>query len=101
EARRVGLFLAMFMRVGLLLTLSWLVGLTEPVFTITGAELSGRDLILIFGGVVLVWKSAKEIHQLTEGEESHESNKVKASFSAIIVQVIIIDMVFSLDSIIT
>ncbi len=101
KARRIGLFLAMFMRVGLLLTLSWLVGLTAPLFIITGAELSGRDLILIFGGLFLVWKSTKEVHQLTEGEEGHASGKIKASFSAIIVQIIIIDMVFSLDSIIT
>jgi len=101
KARRIGLFLAMFMRVGLLLTLSWLVGLTAPLFTITGAELSGRDLILIFGGLFLVWKSTKEVHQLTEGEEGHASGKVKTSFTAIILQIIIIDMVFSLDSIIT
>jgi predicted tellurium resistance membrane protein TerC len=100
-ARRIGLFLAMFMRVGLLLTLSWLVGLTAPLFTVTGTEISGRDLILILGGLFLVWKSTREIHQLTEGEEGHASAKVKASFAAIIVQVIIIDMVFSLDSIIT
>jgi len=82
KARRIGLFLAMFMRVGLLLTLSWLVGLTAPLFTITGAELSGRDLILIFGGLFLVWKSTKEVHQLTEGEEGHASSKVKAAFAA-------------------
>ena len=100
-ARRIGLFLAMFMRVGLLLTLSWLVGLTAPLFTITGAELSGRDLILIFGGLFLVWKSTREIHQLTEGEEDHAPGKVRAAFTAIILQIIIIDMVFSLDSIIT
>ncbi len=101
RARRIGLFLAMFMRVGLLLTLSWLVGLTEPLFTIIGTNISGRDLILALGGLFLVWKSTMEIHQLTEGEEGHASAKVKASFAAIIVQVIIIDMVFSLDSIIT
>jgi predicted tellurium resistance membrane protein TerC len=101
RARRIGLFLAMFMRVGLLLTLSWLVGLTEPLFTIIGTDISGRDLILALGGVFLVWKSTMEIHQLTEGVEGHASAKVKTSFAAIIVQVIIIDMVFSLDSIIT
>jgi predicted tellurium resistance membrane protein TerC len=101
KARRIGLFLAMFMRVGLLLTLAWLVGLTAPLFSITGTEISGRDLILILGGLFLVWKSTREIHQLTEGEEGEASGKVKASFTAIIVQVIIIDMVFSLDSIIT
>jgi predicted tellurium resistance membrane protein TerC len=100
-ARRIGLFLAMFMRVGLLLVLSWIVGLTTPLFSVIGAAISGRDLILILGGLFLVWKSTMEIHQLTEGEEGHASNKVKASFSAIIVQIIIIDMVFSLDSIIT
>jgi predicted tellurium resistance membrane protein TerC len=100
-ARRIGLFLAMFMRVGLLLTLSWLVGLTAPIFTITGTQISGRDLILLLGGLFLVWKSTKEIHQLTEGEEGHASDKVKSAFAAIIVQIIIIDMVFSLDSIIT
>src|SRR6187402_3489161 len=101
KARRIGLFLAMFMRIGLLMVLSWIVGLTEPLFTITGTEISGRDLILIAGGVFLVWKSTMEIHQLTEGEEGHASKGVKASFAAIIVQIIIIDMVFSLDSIIT
>ena len=101
KARRIGLFFAMFMRVGLLLTLAWLVGLTAPLFTITGTDISGRDLILILGGLFLVWKSTREIHQLTEGEEGHASGKVKASFTAIILQVIVIDMVFSLDSIIT
>jgi len=101
RARRIGLFFAMFMRVGLLLTLSWLVGLTAPLFTVTGTEISGRDLILALGGLFLVWKSTKEIHQLTEGEEGHASGKVKAAFGAIVLQIIIIDMVFSLDSIIT
>jgi predicted tellurium resistance membrane protein TerC len=101
RARRIGLFLAMFMRVGLLLVLSWIVGLTAPLFTIFGEPISGRDLILISGGVFLVWKSTKEVHQLTEGEEGHASAKVAASFGAILVQIILIDMVFSLDSIIT
>jgi predicted tellurium resistance membrane protein TerC len=101
RARKIGLFLAMFMRVGLLLVLSWIVGLTAPLFTALGEPISGRDLILIAGGLFLVWKSTKEIHQLTEGEEGHASASVKASFGAIIVQIIIIDMVFSLDSIIT
>src|SRR4051812_12491419 len=100
-ARRIGLFLAMFMRVGLLLVLSWIVGLTAPLFTIIGSEISGRDLILIAGGVFLVWKSTMEIHQLTEGEEGHASHAVQANFTAILLQIILIDMVFSLDSIIT
>ena len=101
RARRIGLFLAMFMRVGLLLVLSWIVGLVAPLFTVLGAEISGRDLILIAGGLFLVWKSTMEIHQLTEGEEGHASSAVKASFGAILLQIIVIDMVFSLDSIIT
>jgi len=100
-ARRIGLFLAMFMRVGLLLALSWIVGLTAPLFTFTGTEISGRDLILLLGGLFLVWKSTREIHQLAEGDEDHASGKVRAAFTAIILQIIIIDMVFSLDSIIT
>jgi predicted tellurium resistance membrane protein TerC len=100
-ARRIGLFLAMFMRVGLLLGLSWIVGMTEPLFTLIGTHISGRDLILILGGIFLVWKSTTEVHQLTEGDEGHASNAVKSAFTAIILQIIIIDMVFSLDSIIT
>jgi predicted tellurium resistance membrane protein TerC len=101
RARKIGLFLAMFMRVGLLLVLAWIVGLTAPMFTVVGEDISGRDLILISGGLFLVWKSTKEVHQLTEGEEGHASAKVQASFGAIILQIILIDMVFSLDSIIT
>jgi len=99
--RRIGLFLAMFMRVGLLLVLSWVVGLTATLFSVIGEPISGRDLILIVGGLFLVWKATREIHQLTEGEEGHASNAVGANFTAIIVQIILIDMVFSLDSIIT
>lgn len=100
-ARRLGLFLAMFMRIGLLLILSWLVGLTAPLFTVLGQQISGRDLILIVGGLFLIWKSTMEIHQLMEGEEGHASSKVKATFASVIMQVIAIDIVFSLDSIIT
>jgi len=101
SARRIGLFLAMFMRIGLLLLLSWMVGLTAPLVTVFNERISGRDLILIVGGVFLVWKSTKEIHQLTEGEEGHASAKVGPGFAATIAQIILIDMVFSLDSIIT
>ncbi|MFO1396811.1 MAG: TerC family protein [Burkholderiales bacterium] len=100
-ARRIGLFLAMFMRIGLLLVLSWLVGLTEPLFTVMAQAISGRDLILIAGGLFLLWKSTMEIHQLMEGEEGHASSAVRATFGAVIVQIIVIDLVFSLDSIIT
>ena len=100
-ARRLGLFLAMFMRVGLLLLLSWLIGLTAPLFTVLGQEISGRDLILILGGVFLLWKSTMEIHQLMEGDDGHASGKARATFTAVILQVIVIDLIFSLDSIIT
>ncbi len=100
-ARRVGLFLAMFMRIGLLLVLSWLVGLTEPLVSVLRQEISGRDLILIAGGLFLIWKSTKEVHQLLEGEEGEASAAVRATFTAVILQIIVIDLVFSLDSIIT
>jgi predicted tellurium resistance membrane protein TerC len=100
-ARRVGLFLAMFMRIGLLLLLSWIVGMTEPLFSLLRQEISGRDLILIGGGLFLLWKSTKEIHQLLEGEKGEASAAVRATFSAVILQITIIDLVFSLDSIIT
>jgi predicted tellurium resistance membrane protein TerC len=100
-ARRLGLFMAMFMRVGLLLVLAWIVGLVKPLFTVLGQEISGRDLILILGGLFLVWKSTTEIHGSLEGEEGHAAAAVKATFAAVIVQIMIIDLVFSLDSIIT
>ncbi len=100
-ARRIGLFLAMFMRVGLLFLLSWIVGLTQPLFTLLRQEISGRDLILISGGLFLLWKSTKEIHQLLEGERGEASSAVRATFSAVIIQIAIIDLVFSFDSIIT
>ena len=101
RARRVGLFMAMFMRLGLLLLLAWIVGLVTPLFTILDQEISGRDLILIGGGLFLVWKSTTEIHGSLEGEEGHTSSAVKATFGAVILQIMIIDLVFSLDSIIT
>ena len=100
-ARRLGLFLAMFMRIGLLLVLSWIVGLTEPVLSLFGFDISGRDLILISGGLFLIWKSTGEVHQLLEGEEGEESRKVASSFAGVIAQIVVIDLVFSLDSIIT
>ena len=100
-ARRIGLFMAMFMRIGLLLVLAWIVGLVTPLFSIGGHDISGRDLILILGGLFLIWKSTGEIHQSLEGEEAHGSSAVKATFAAVIMQIMVIDLVFSLDSIIT
>ncbi len=100
-ARRLGLFFAMFTRIGLLFLLAWIVGLTAPLFTAFAEEISGRDLILIGGGLFLLWKSTMEIHQLLEGEPGHTSSAVRATFGSIIVQIAIIDIVFSLDSIIT
>jgi len=100
-ARRIGLFLAMFMRIGLLLVLSWIVGMTEPLFSLSRHEVSGRDLVLIGGGLFLLWKSTKEIHQLLEGETGNASAAVRATFTAVILQITIIDLVFSLDSIVT
>ena len=101
RARRIGLFMAMFMRIGLLLVLAWIIGLVEPLFTVLGQEISGRDLILILGGLFLIWKSTGEIHQSLEGEEGAASSAVKATFAAVIMQIMVIDLVFSLDSIIT
>lgn len=100
-ARRVGLFLAMFMRIALLLLLSWIVGLTEPLLTLFGSGFAGRDLILIGGGLFLIWKSTGEVHQLLEGEAGETSRRVAASLPAVIAQIMVIDLVFSLDSIIT
>jgi predicted tellurium resistance membrane protein TerC len=100
-ARRLGLFMAMFMRIGLLLVLSWIIGLVAPLFTVLGNEISGRDLILIVGGLFLIWKSTGEIHQSLEGVEGEASSAVKATFAAVIVQIMLVDLVFSLDSIIT
>lgn len=99
--RRVGLFMAMFMRIGLLLLLSVIVGLVQPLFTVFGQDISGRDLILLLGGLFLIWKSTGEIHQSLEGEEEHGSSVAKSTVGAILVQIMIIDLVFSLDSIIT
>ncbi len=100
-ARKLGLFMAMFMRIGLLLVLAWLVGLVTPLFTLMGQAISGRDLILILGGLFLIWKSTSEIHQSLEGDDDHGPNAVGATFAAVIAQIMVVDLVFSLDSIIT
>ena len=100
-ARRIGLFMAMFMRIGLLLVLSWIVGLVEPMLTVLGHEVSGGDAILLLGGLFLIWKSTTEIHQTLEGEEDGHSTNSKSTLFSVILQIMVIDIVFSLDSIIT
>ena len=100
-ARRVGLFGAMFMRIGLLMMLAWLVGLTEPIITIMNQSLSGRDLVLLLGGLFLLWKSVGEIHETMEGSHDSSGRPVTHKFSVVILQIMLIDIVFSLDSIIT
>lgn len=101
KARLVGLGLAMFIRIALLLSLTWLMGLTAPLVTVLGNQISGRDLILLSGGLFLLWKSTMEIHDKLEGEEAHELAHSVTSFGATIVQILLLDIVFSLDSIIT
>jgi predicted tellurium resistance membrane protein TerC len=100
-ARRIGLFMAMFMRIGLLLVLSWIVGLVEPMLTVLGHEVSGRDAILLLGGLFLIWKSTTEIHQILEGAEDQQASQSRHTLFSVIFQIMLIDLVFSLDSIIT
>lgn len=102
KARFVGLALAMVTRILLLLSIAWMARLTTPIFSLLGHAFSGRDLILILGGIFLVWKSTHEIHHKLEGpEEGHATGKAGAVFSSIIIQIILLDIVFSLDSVIT
>jgi predicted tellurium resistance membrane protein TerC len=101
RARRIGLLGAMLTRIALLFSLAWIVKLTAPLFTIADTGISGRDLILIVGGLFLMGKSVYEIHDKLEGEEGHASAKVAASFASVIFQIMILDIVFSLDSVIT
>lgn len=101
KARRTGLLLAMFTRILLLVSLAWIIGLTEPLFNLLGFEVSGRDVILIGGGIFLLAKSTREIHDKLEGETGHASAKVAPSFISVIVQILLLDIVFSLDSVIT
>ena len=101
KARFIGLSLALLMRIILLFSLTWVMGLTEPFFTLFGFELSGRDLILLVGGLFLIGKSTHEIHGALEGEKGHSAKKVRASFTSVIVQIMLLDIVFSLDSVIT
>ena len=100
-ARRIGLGLALVMRLGLLASLSWLIGLVDPVVTLFGKGFSWRDIILIAGGLFLLYKGTSEIHERVEGEHEADATKVPARFWPTIVQIIILDLVFSLDSVIT
>ena len=101
RARKVGLSLAMLMRIALLLTITWVMRLTAPLFTVLGQEISGRDVILIAGGLFLLAKSTHEIHEKLEGDEGSASARAVASFGSVIVQILLLDIVFSLDSVIT
>jgi predicted tellurium resistance membrane protein TerC len=101
KARRVGLGLAMFIRILLLLSIGWVVRLTSPLFTVLYQEISGRDIILLVGGLFLLGKSTHEMHGLLEGDEGHSSDRIAASFISVIVQILLLDIIFSLDSVIT
>ena len=101
KARLLGLALAMIMRVLLLLTLSWIMRLTAPLFAIGNFAVSGRALILIAGGLFLLAKSTREIHHRIEGGDEHGTGAIRASFSAVLLQIVLLDAVFSLDSVIT
>jgi len=101
KAQTIGLALAMLTRILLLLSLTWLMGLTLPLFSVFSAEISGRDIILIAGGLFLLGKSTLEIHDKLEGEEGHSSAYKAASFASVIAQIMLLDIVFSLDSVIT
>ena len=100
-ARRVGLALAMLMRIGLLFILSWLIGLTRPLFSVFGQEVSGRDLMLIAGGLFLLVKSTREIHHKLEGKDEGHTGPGGPSFVGVLIQIAMLDVVFSLDSVIT
>ena len=101
RARYIGLGLALLIRVALLFSLSWVIGLKAPLFSVLNQQISGRDLILISGGLFLLGKATYEIHESLEGEEGHASRSVRSSFISVIIQIIILDAVFSLDSVIT
>lgn len=101
RARAIGLSMAMIMRILLLLSLTWVMSLTAPMFTVLAQEISGRDIILIVGGLFLLGKSTFEMHNSLEGHEAHHQGSAAASFGGVLVQIAILDMVFSLDSVIT
>lgn len=101
KTRNLGLTAALVTRILLLCTLTWIMGLTKPLFSVLGHAISGKDLILIIGGLFLIFKSTHEIHQKLEGEEGSSSAKVSATMGAVVVQIMLLDIVFSLDSVIT
>ncbi|MBC7908987.1 MAG: TerC family protein [Pyrinomonadaceae bacterium] len=101
KARYIGLALALGMRVILLFSLTWVIGLTAPLFNVFRQEISGRDLVLLIGGLFLLAKSTHEIHGSLEGEEGHKSAKIYPSFIGVLIQIALLDIVFSLDSVIT
>ena len=101
SARRIGLALAMLMRIGLLLALSWVMKLTAPLFAVAGHEISGRDLILLVGGLFLIGKATFEIHHKLEGEGDPMTQGATATFGAVLLQVVVLDVIFSLDSVVT
>lgn len=102
RARTMGLALALITRILLLLSLSWIIRLTAPLFTVLGQEISGRDLILIVGGLFLIGKSTHEMHARLEGEDGEgDERKARVTFASVIVQILLLDIVFSLDSVIT
>ena len=101
KARYLGLALAMVTRILLLFSISWMVRLTAPLFSVFGVEFSGRDLILLVGGLFLIGKATHEIHQRLEGAQGHAAARVAPTFTSVIVQILLLDVVFSLDSVIT
>ena len=104
KARKLGLTLALVTRILLLMSLTWIMGLTKPLFTLpfVNQDVSGRDLVLLLGGLFLIWKSVREVHEKLEDEDGHATaGKKRATFASVIVQILILDVVFSLDSVIT
>ena len=101
RARRVGMLLAMGMRILLLLSISWIMGLTRPLYAIAGFELTGRSVILISGGLFLMAKSTREVHKKLEGGDEHDKARKAPSFLSVLIQILLLDIIFSLDSVIT
>jgi len=101
RARQIGLGLAMVMRILLLMSLSWIIGLTRPIFVLAGFDVTGRALILLGGGLFLIAKSTREIHDKLEGADEHGTVRAPPSLRSVLIQIILLDLVFSLDSVIT